>query len=209
MLTLNPKKRITASQCLNSPFFKNLENQNLDDIPNLLPSVLSNINKLNSRERLQQSSIAIILHNIENSEEFMKLKEICELLDTNKDGNISIDEMKLVFKQIFPEHIVNDEKMNRIIKKMDENTDGFISYEKFLRNIVNEIIILEKKNLKFAFDLFDINKDGKLSKSELLNVFGIGTSNYINKLFNLIDKNKDGFISFDEFYNLMKRINDM
>ena len=155
------------------------------------------------------SMIAIILHNIENSEEFMKLKEICELLDTNKDGNINFDEMKLVFKQIFPEYIVNDEKMNRIIETMDENKDGFISYEKFLRNIVNEIIILEKKNLKFAFDSFDINKDGKLSKSELLNVFGIGTSNYINKLFNLIDKNKDGFISFDEFYNLMKRINDM
>ena len=209
MLTLNPKKRITASQCLNSPFFKNLENQNLGDIPNLLPSVLSNIYKLNARERLQQASIAIILHNIENNEEFMKLKEIFELLDTNKDGNISIDEMKLVFKQIFPEYIVNDEKMNRIIKKMDENKDGFISYEKFLRNIVNEIIILEKKNLKFAFDSFDINKDGKLSKSELLNVFGIGTSNYINKLFNLIDKNKDGFISFDEFCNLMKKVNDM
>ena len=209
MLTLNPKKRITASQCLNSPFFKNLENQNMDDIPNLFPSVLSNIYKLNARERLQQASIAIILHNIENNEEFMKLKEIFELLDTNKDGNISIDEMKLVFKQIFPEHFVNDEKMNRIIEKMDDNKDGFISYEKFLRNIISEIIILEKKNLKFAFDSFDINKDGKLSKSELLNIFGIGTSNYINKLFNLIDKNKDGFISFDEFCNLMKKVNDM
>jgi len=82
-----------------------------------------------------------------------------------------------------------------------------ISYEEFLRMTVSEKIVLEKKNLKFAFDTFDLNKDGKLSKEELLNVLGIGMSDYVNNLLDLIDKNKDGYISFEEFCHLMQKVN--
>jgi len=72
---------------------------------------------------------------------------------------------------------------------------------------ISEKKILETKNLKLAFDTFDLNKDGKLSKEELLYVLGTGTSEYVNNLLNLIDKNKDGYISFEEFCHLMKKVN--
>ena len=206
MLTLNPKKRLTAAQCLNSPFFKKY-NEKSKELPDLLPSVLANIYKLNAREKLQQSAIAIIVHNIEN-DELIQLKEIFELLDINKDGQLTINEIKRAFKQIFPEHYISEEKMKLILEKMDDNKDGFISYEEFLRVAVSEKILLEKKNLKLAFDKFDLNKDGKLSKEELIYALGTGTSDYVNNLLNLIDKNKDGFISFDEFCHLMKKINE-
>ena len=90
MLTLNPQKRITARECLNSPFFSN-NNKTLKEIPDILPSVLSNIYKLNAREKLQQAAIAIIVHNIEQNEELEQLKEIFELLDINKDGHLTVN----------------------------------------------------------------------------------------------------------------------
>ena len=90
---------------------------------------------------------------------------------------------------------------------MDDNKDGVISYEEFLRMTISEKKILETKNLKLAFDTFDLNKDGKLSKEELLYVLGTGTLDYVNNLLDLIDKNKDGYISFDEFCHLMKKVN--
>ena len=206
MLTLNPKKRITAAQCLNSPFFNNIYNQNIGEIPDFLPSVLLNIYKLNIREKLQQSAIAIIVHNIEN-EELIQLKEIFELLDINKDGHLTINEIKQAFKQIFPENFLTEEKMRLILEKMDDNKDGTISYEEFLRMTISEKIVLEKKNLKLAFDKFDLNKDGKLSKEELIYALGTETSDYVNNLLDLIDRNKDGFISFDEFCYLMQKVN--
>ena len=205
MLTLNPKKRITASQCLSSPFFSKF-NYSIKKVPDLLPSVLTNIYKLNAREKLQQSAIAIIVRNIEN-EELVQLKEIFEVLDINKDGKLTMNEIKRAFRQIFPEHYITEEKMKLILEKMDDNKDGTISYEEFLRMTISEKIVLEKKNLKLAFDKFDLNKDGKLSKEELIYALGTGTSDYVNNLLNLIDRNKDGFISYDEFFHLMKKVN--
>ena len=173
----------------------------------ILPSVLSNIYKLNAREKIQQATIALIVHNIQHNDQVEKLKGIFELLDLNKDGQLTYAEIKEAFRQIFPDNYVTEEKMQIILDKMDDNRDGVISYEEFLRVTIDEKILLEKNNLKLAFDKFDLNKDGKLSKEELLNILDKGASGYVEDLLDLIDKNKDGYISFDEFCHLMNKVN--
>ena len=205
MLELNVSKRISASECLKSPFLSIIHSK--VSVPDLLPSVLSNIYKLNAREKIQQATIALIVHNIQHNDQVEKLKGIFELLDLNKDGQLTYAEIKQAFKQIFPDNYITEDKMKLILEKMDDNKDGVISYEEFLRVTIDEKILLEKNNLKLAFDKFDLNKDGKLSKEELLNILDKGASNYVNDLFDLIDKNKDGFISFDEFCHLMNKVN--
>ena len=204
MLELDPNQRFSASECLNSPFFSVLHiNEN---IPDLLPSVISNIYQLNEREKIQQATIGFIVHNIQQTEQVEKLKNIFEFLDINKDGELTHAEIRKAILQIFPDEYMTEEKINYIIDKMDENKDGVISYEEFLRVTVDEKILLEKNNLKLAFDKFDLNKDGKLSKEELLNILDQGSSEYVDSLLELIDKNKDGFISFDEFCHLMSKV---
>jgi calcium-dependent protein kinase len=204
MLELDSNKRISASECLKAKFFSILETQ--EEMPDLLPSVFTNIFKLNAREKIQQATIAIIVHNIQQNDQIDKLKDIFELLDINKDGQLTYSEIKQAFMKIFPSDYVTEEKMDLILEKMDENNDGVISYEEFLRVTVNEKILLEKNNLRLAFDKFDLNKDGKLSKEELLNILDKGASDYVDDLLNLIDKNKDGYISFDEFCHLMNKV---
>ena len=204
MLELNTTKRITASECLKSPFITSLNTS--ENVPDLLPSVLSNIYKLNAREKIQQATIALIVHNIQQNEQVDRLKGIFELLDVNKDGQLTYAEIKKAFQKIFPDNYVTEEKMQLILEKMDDNKDGVISYEEFLRVTLDEKILLEKNNLKLAFDKFDLNKDGKLSKEELLNILDKGASDYVDDLLDLIDKNKDGYISFKEFCHLMNKV---
>jgi calcium-dependent protein kinase len=204
MLELNPLKRISASECLKSPFFEILDTN--DNIPDILPSVITNIYKLNAREKIQQATIGFIVHNIQQTEQVEKLKNIFEFLDINKDGELTHNEIREAILKIFPGDYMTEEKINYIIDKMDENNDGVISYEEFLRVTIDENILLEKNNLKFAFDKFDLNKDGKLSKEELLNILDKGASDYVDALLNLIDKNQDGYISFDEFCHLMSKV---
>jgi calcium-dependent protein kinase len=205
MLELDTTKRISASECLKSPFITNLNKQ--ENIPDILPSVLSNIYKLNAREKIQQATIALIVHNIQQNEQVEKLKGIFELLDLNKDGQLTYTEIREAFRQIFPDNYITEDKMKLILDKMDDNKDGVISYEEFLRVTLDEKILLEKNNLRLAFDKFDLNKDGKLSKRELLNILDSGASDYVDDLLDLIDKNKDGYISFEEFCHLMNKVN--
>ena len=204
MLELNTTKRISASECLKSSFITSINTS--ENVPDLLPSVLSNIYKLNAREKIQQATIALIVHNIQQNEQVDRLKGIFELLDVNKDGQLTYAEIKKAFQKIFPDNYVTEEKMQLILEKMDDNKDGVISYEEFLRVTLDEKILLEKKNLKLAFDKFDLNKDGKLSKEELLNILDKGASDYVDDLLDLIDKNKDGYISFKEFCHLMNKV---
>ena len=205
MLELDITKRISALECLNSKFIASMSSK--EAIPDILPSVLNNIYKLNAREKIQQATIALIVHNIQQNEQVEKLKGIFELLDLNKDGQLTYSEIQKAFRQIFPDNYITDEKMEIILDKMDDNKDGVISYEEFLRVTIDEKLLLEKNNLKLAFDKFDLNKDGKLSKEELLNILDKGASDYVDDLLDLIDKNKDGYISFDEFCHLMDKVN--
>ena len=205
MLELNPTKRISASECIKTPFFEGLNDKD-NNMPDLLPSVISNIYKLNAREKIQQATIGFIVHNIQYSEQVEKLKNIFEFLDIDKDGELTYEEIKKAILKIFPDDYMTEEKINYIIDKMDENKDGVVSYEEFLRVTIDEKILLEKSNLKMAFDKFDLNKDGKLSKEELIHILDKGASNYVDSLLYLIDKNKDGYISFDEFCHLMSKV---
>ena len=60
----------------------------------------------------------------------------------------------------------------------------------------------ETELLKMAFELFDVNKDGVLTKDELTEAFkSLGDKNdlVVDHTFKTADKNADGKIQFEEF----------
>jgi calcium-dependent protein kinase len=201
MLEYNPEKRFSAQECLDHTWIKTLAS---DTKSNLIPGVLKNIYNLNAREKLQQATIAYIVHNLNSNKEIEELKKVFQSMDLNNDGMLNYNEIKTAFQKYFG--VVSEVKINKIIEEMDNNSDGIISYEEFLRVAVNQSIFLDEKNLRLAFDMFDINKDGKLSREELKQVLDTSNFKYIDILIQIIDNNKDGFISFEEFCQLMKNV---
>ncbi|WBY59863.1 calcineurin subunit B [Plasmodium yoelii yoelii] len=68
---------------------------------------------------------------------------------------------------------------------------------------------------KFAFDIYDINKDGMISNGELFTVMKMMVGNNLNdvQLQQLVDrtiiqadKDGDGMISFEEFKDMISHI---
>ena len=57
-----------------------------------------------------------------------------------------------------------------------------------------EMARAEKKKAEARFDAMDGNKDGKLSKDEVM-----GKSEYLASNFDKLDSNKDGVLSWEEF----------
>lgn len=96
------------------------------------------------------------------------------------------------------------------MKTIDTDNNGYIEFEEFLRASIDKQKLLTEKNLKIAFDIFDKDKSGGISASELKMLLGesnVHTKDIVWKnMIKEIDLNGDGQISFEEFKTLMNKV---
>ncbi len=82
-----------------------------------------------------------------------------KVLDTSGDGRLSYERRdSRRFLEI---------DLDKIIKDIDQDKNGYIEYEEFLRVSLNKNTLLSQQNLNLAFDNFDENHNGKLSGEEI------------------------------------------
>lgn len=201
MLEFSPKKRLSAEDCLKSKWIASNSNSTVSDHV-LFKDVLKNMKNFDAGEKFQQATIAYIVHFLYPSSEIEELKKVFKAIDKNGDGRITYDELTKCFETVFGKEIVGVE-LNKIIEEIDGDADGFISYEEFLRVSINKTKLLEEKNLKIAFETFDLNKDGKLSADEIKQVLGTNHKEYVLHLIAAIDEDNNQQIDFEEFKRLM------
>lgn len=145
MLKKDPNKRPTADECLSHPWF-NDEKVNKNTLSDtIVSSVLANIYSFTAKEKLQQATIAYIVHFLYSNKELNELKTVFKKLDTNNDGMLTFSELKDGFIKYFGKSL-SDMKLNQIMEDIDGNADGVISYEEFLRvGVTKEKSFLKKK----------------------------------------------------------------
>lgn len=95
-----------------------------------------------------------------------------------------------------------------MIKEVDADGDGFIDLHEFIALNTKDVDSNELlENLKEAFGVFDIDKNGSISAEELQKVLGrleeSCTIEECRKMINGVDVDGDGMISFDEFKVMM------
>jgi calcium-dependent protein kinase len=85
-----------------------------------------------------------------------------------------------------------------------------IEYSEFIAAASNLNQLLTDKNLKQAFDLFDLDANGQITPRELKHILGNKDSDIKDEEWEQIiadyDKNGDGMINFQEFKNMMENI---
>ncbi|CAB4014341.1 calmodulin 5 [Paramuricea clavata] len=103
-------------------------------------------------------------------------------------------------------HDATEEMVKNMLKSHDKDENGVLSideFEAFLKkdNSVNYA------ELREAFDLFDINGNGYISKDELIQAMKKMGENLSDKeigtMIRKADINKDGQVSFEEFKRMM------
>ena len=207
MLERNVDLRYSADECLKHKWMKIYNEKSEVMKTEVVTSALNNISNYNATEKLQQATMAYIVHFISFNKEVEDLKTVFNEFDKNKDGLLTFEEIDHAFTRYCTNKgLQNFTQKNKLIQMLDEidtEKTGHISYEQFLRISIDQREILNENNLRSAFEKFDTNKDGKLSKEEIKNVLGIKDFAYVNELLKLVDENKDGFISFEEFKSLM------
>lgn len=126
--------------------------------------------------------------------------------DANADGKISADELADVILTL--NSSTSPSEISGMMDQIDADRDGFISLEEFAGfcaaggdNVDGE--------LREAFELYDINKNGLISSSELGEILTrIGercSEEDCVKMIESVDEDGDGFVNFEEFKTMMSR----
>ncbi|XP_070532345.1 neuronal calcium sensor 1-like isoform X2 [Ptychodera flava] len=129
-------------------------------------------------------------------------------------GSLSQAEFIKIYKQFFP--FGDPTKFATFVFNVfDENKDGLIEFEEFIRALsVTSRGNLDEK-LDWAFRLYDLDNDGYITREEMLDIVDaiyrmVGNmvklpeeentpEKRVNKIFSIMDKNKNNRITKEEF----------
>ena len=216
-LEVNPSSRISAKKALNHPFFDLYETKEffIHVTESFLNKTINNIKKYEIKNSLQELTFSYLVHNYPNQEEINLLYRVFSKFNINNDGKLTKEELKNGLLQ----YLFKDEKnkdnaeneANEIFKKLDENNNGYIECEEFVRAGIDKKLLKNKKVLRFTFDFLDKNKNDEISVEELKEVFGFVNQEEEKAMVDLIksiDTDLDGKISFEEYYDMMLKIID-
>ena len=92
---------------------------------------------------------------------------------------------------------------------LDKNCNGVIDYSEFLVAAANKELLLSTENLKLAFNMFDKDQNGTISRPELRAVFEANETKddqLWQNIFEEVDTDGDGAITFEEFRGAMDSI---
>nr|CAD1818916.1 unnamed protein product [Ananas comosus var. bracteatus] len=203
LLVKDPRARLTAAQALSHPWVR--EGGNASDIP-LDISVLSNMRQFVKYSRFKQFALRALASTL-NEEELADLRDQFNAIDVDKNGTISLEEMKHALAKDLPWRM-REPRVLEILEAIDSNTDGLVDFDEFVAATLHVHQLVELDSEKWqslsqaAFDQFDVDRDGYITPDELRMHSGLKGS--IDPLLEEADIDKDGKISLDEFRRLLK-----
>lgn len=140
------------------------------------------------------------------TKELSKYEQLFKELDENKDGFLSVEELKAGLNA----DSATKKELDNLLQFVETDNNGMLNYSDFMASFVNEKKLKSKDNLKAVFKMIDNDGNGVVDKEELvaiLNRFGMkrkglkekNINEDISKIFSSADKNNDGTIDFEEF----------
>ncbi|KAL7670284.1 hypothetical protein ACOME3_005223 [Neoechinorhynchus agilis] len=136
-------------------------------------------------------------------EELRILRRKFRRIDRDRSGQISREEFMTI-----PE-LRSNRLLDRVISLFDEDRNGEVDFDEFINGVGTFTVKGEcEMKLRFLFNVYDINRDGYISRDELYQVLRkvVGTQMNDRQLSDVVemtilywDKDMDGKISFKEF----------
>lgn len=200
LLQKEPLKRISAEQALKHPWVQNTCAENVDE--KVFIKTFKRMKTMPQSTKIQEVFQIFLISQVSKyDKEIIKLKEVFSIIDKDKNGIISKEELiNLLEKEETSEEA--DAIAGRMIKVIDNDHSGEIDFTEFLRSVMYDKTLLTEENVRNAFYYFDKDHNEKIEKEELfewLNEEAVIPVNIVEELIQQADINGDGFIDLEEF----------
>ncbi|KAK7305712.1 hypothetical protein VNO77_43622 [Canavalia gladiata] len=133
-----------------------------------------------------------------------EVRKIFNKFDKNGDGKISSTELKELMAALGSK--TTSEEVRRMMAELDQNGDGYIDLKEF-----GDFHCAggDSRELREAFELYDLDKNGLISAKELHSVMRrLGEKCSLSdcrKMIGKVDADGDGNVNFEEFKKMMTR----
>lgn len=202
MLEPDPKLRLTAKQVLEHPWLQNAKKAPNVPLGDVVKSRLKQFSLMNRFKRKALRVIADFL----SIEEVEDIKDMFRKIDTDDDGIVSVEELKVGLQRSNSK--LAESEIQMLIEAVDTNGKGTLDYGEFLAVSLHLQRMANDEHLRKAFSYFDKDENGYIEPDELRNALmedGVDDcTDVANDIFQEVDTDKDGRISFDEFVAMMR-----
>ncbi|CAI2359896.1 unnamed protein product [Moneuplotes crassus] len=203
LLTYDPAERPSAAECLKLPWIKN-QSQERKEKSKISTLVIKNLKKFTSERKLEIAVISYIANFVASSQNNQVMRDTFQMLDKDNDGVLSKQELINGLTKVFGKQAFLHEEIDQLLDNIDLNGNGVIDYSEFVTATSDYQKLCTEKNLKTAFDKFDLDGNGEITLDELREVLcGDEDDEDIRNLIKKVDKNGDGQINFEEFKDMM------
>ncbi|XP_072962091.1 calcium-dependent protein kinase 29-like [Typha angustifolia] len=202
MLTQNPKERITAAQALEHPWLR--KDGEASDKP-IDSAVLVRMKQFSAMNKLKKLALQVIAESL-SEEDIKGLTQMFKNMDTDKNGTITFDELKTGLSRLGSR--VTEEEVKALMEGADVDKNGSIDYLEFTTAMMNRHKLDRKETLIKAFQHFDKDGSGYITRDELKEAMGdrgMGDEATINEVLDDVDTDKDGRINYEEFEAMMRK----
>ena len=195
------KERYTAEKVLSHPWFKNASDVPLSSIEFNDQNLFMNFVNGSFIKKMGLMFIASRL----DENEINNLKNVFSAIDKGKDGQISFEELKKGLLELKSSHL-SEEELKKVFDSIDVDKNGKIDYTEFIAATIEGANYYRQERLLEAFENFDKDGSGQITKSELLETLKAGKcqEKEVEKFIKAVDKDGNGKISIEEFMALMK-----
>ena len=201
MLEKNPKKRISAEECLNDFWFKKVNFNRKQTVGINQYEILERMAQFVQQNKFKQAVLQYISTQFNLKKEEEELKHVFKEFDKEGKGVISREDFITTIDKLYG-NIISIELSNEFYSNIDLDNSGSISYNEFLTSVIDSKKILTEDRLKKAFNMFDKDGSGTLDIEEIKGFFG-GNENTWKRILTDVDDNGDGQVDFQEFKKMM------
>jgi calcium-dependent protein kinase len=205
LLKFKPQERCTAQQALSDDWIRHKAPGSTNVC--LKQGFVDKLSKFRSQGKFKRAVLQIIAGQLDD-DQIIRLRETFTALDANGDGRLSMEELKTGLSRAGLQSIPGEIRL--IMDSVDADKSGVIDYTEFLAATIDRRSYLREDVCWTAFNVFDLDKNGRISEEELRQVLqNDQVETFLGRqeaaeLMRQVDANGDGCIDFDEFMAMMR-----